>query len=76
MTQRFPKPLTYKVTYKPFRGNINLKSDQSNYATKADLKNTNGIDTSKLAIKYDLASLKTELDKKYGQIKDCSYLFN
>ena len=48
----------------------------SNYATKADLKNANGIDTSKLARKYDLASLKTELDKRYGRIKDCFYLFN
>ena len=35
----------------------------SNYATKADLKNATGVDTSKLAAKSDLASLKTEVDK-------------
>ena len=35
----------------------------SNYATKADLKNATGIDTSKLAAKSDLTSLKAEVDK-------------
>ena len=35
----------------------------SNYATKLDLKNATGVDTSKLAAKSDLASLKTEVDK-------------
>ena len=43
MSQYFPKS--------PFRGNINVKVDLSNYARKADLKNTTGIDTSKLALK-------------------------
>ena len=38
-------------------------SKLSNYATKSDLKNATGIDTSKLAAKSDLASLKTEIDK-------------
>ena len=33
MCQYFPKP------YEPFRGDINLKVDLSNYATKADIKN-------------------------------------
>ena len=32
MSQYFPKP------YKPFGGDINVKVDLSNYATKADLK--------------------------------------
>ena len=41
----------------------NVKFDLSNYATKADLKNTTGIDTSKLAARFDLASLKAEVDK-------------
>ena len=35
----------------------------SNYATKTDLKNATGIDTSKLATKSDLVSLKAEYEK-------------
>ena len=42
---------------------INVNVDLFNYATKADLKNAPGIDTSKLAAKSDLASLKAEVDK-------------
>ena len=42
---------------------INVNVDLFNYATKADLKNATGIDTSKLPAKSDLASLKAELDK-------------
>ena len=57
MGQYFPKP------YEPFGGNINVKVNLSNYATKADLKNAAGVDTSKFAAKSDLASLKTEVDK-------------
>ena len=34
-----------------------------NYETKAYLKNATGIDTSKLAAKSDLASLKAEVEK-------------
>ena len=37
--------------------------DLSNYATKADLKNEREVDTSQLASKSDLASLKAEVDK-------------
>ena len=40
-----------------------VKVDLSNYATKADLKNATGVDTSTLAAKSDLASLKAEIDK-------------
>ena len=35
----------------------------SNYATKADLKNATGNDTSGFALKSNLASLKAEVDK-------------
>ena len=35
----------------------------SNYATKTDLKNITHVDTSRFALKVNLASLKTELDK-------------
>ena len=37
--------------------------DLSNYATKTYLKNTTGIDASKLAAKSDLATLKAEINK-------------
>ena len=57
MSQYIPKP------YEPFGGDINVKVDLSNYATKTDLKNATGIDTSKLAAKSDLASLKAEVGK-------------
>ena len=57
MSQYFPKP------YKPFGGDINVKVDLSNYATKTDLKNVTHADTSSLALKTNLASLKTEVDQ-------------
>ena len=55
--QYFPKP------YEPFGGDINVKVDMSNYAKKADIKNTSHIDTSRFALKSNLGSLKTEVDK-------------
>ena len=57
MSQYFPKP------YEPFGGDINVKVDLSNYATKADIKNISHVDTSSLALISNLASLKTEVDK-------------
>ena len=57
MSQYFPKP------YEPFGEDINVKVDLSNSATKTDLKDATGIDTSNFALKSNLASLKTELDK-------------
>ena len=33
MSQNFPKP------YESFEGNVNVKVDLSNYATKSDIKN-------------------------------------
>ena len=57
MTQYFPKP------YEPFGEDINVKIDLSNYATKADIKNISHVDTSSFALKTNLASLKTEVDK-------------
>ena len=56
-SQYFPKP------YEPFGGDINVKVDLSNYATKADIKNISHVDTSRFALKTNLASLKTEVDK-------------
>ena len=57
MSQYFPKP------YKPFGGDINVKVDLSNYATKTDIKNISHVDTSSFALKTNLASLKIEVDK-------------
>ena len=42
---------------------INVKVGLSNYATKTDIRNTSHVDTLKLALKSNLASLKTEVDK-------------
>ena len=52
-----------KKYFEPCGGDINVKVDLSNYVTKADLQNATGIDTSKLAAKSDLASLKAEVDE-------------
>ena len=57
MCQYFPKP------YEPFQGDINVKVDLSNYATKTDLKNVSHVDVSSFALKSNLASLKTKVDK-------------
>ena len=57
MSQYFPKP------YEPFGGDINVKVDLSNYATKADIKNVSHVDTSSFVLKRNLANLKSEVDK-------------
>ena len=57
MWQHSPKP------FRSFGGNINVKVDLSNYATKTDLKIVTHVDTSRFALKTNLASLKTEVDK-------------
>ena len=56
MSEYFPKP-------KSFGGRVKAESGLSNYATKADLINATGVDTSKLAKKVILGSLKPEADK-------------
>ena len=57
MSQYFPQP------FRSFGGNINVKVDLSNYATKTDLKNVTHVDTSSFALNKNLANLKTEVDK-------------
>ena len=57
MSEYFPIP------YEPFGGDINVKVDLSNYATKAEIKNISHVDTSSFALKTNLATLKTEVDK-------------
>ena len=56
MSQYFPK------RYEPFGGDINVKIDLSNYATKADIKNISHVDTSTFALKTNLSNLKTGVD--------------
>ena len=62
MSQYFPKP------YEPFGGDINVKVDLSNYATKTDLKNVSHADVSSFALKSNLASLKKPNMKKMDQL--------
>ena len=57
MSEYFPK------AYEPLEGDIIVKLDLSNYETKTDLEKVTGIDTSNLAAKSDLASVKVEVDK-------------
>ena len=57
MSKYFPKP------YEPLGGDINVKVDLSNYATKADIENISHVDTWIFALKTNLANLKTEVDK-------------
>ena len=57
MSPYFPKP------FRSFGRNINVKVYLSNYTAKTDLKNVTHVDTSNFALKTNLASLRTEVDK-------------
>ena len=57
MSQYFSKPS------KSFEENLNVKVDLSNYAAKTDLKNVTHVDALRFALKRNLASLKTEVNK-------------
>ena len=52
----FPEP-------KSLGDRVKVELDLSNYATKADLKNATGVDTSKFAKKVDSADLKSNFNK-------------
>ena len=56
INEYFPKP-------KFLGANVKVELDLSNYATKADLKNATGVDTSDFAKKTDLAYLKSNVGK-------------
>ena len=43
--------------------NVKVELDLSDYATKADLKNATGVDTSSFAKKNDFANFKPDVDK-------------
>ena len=57
LSQYFPK------SFRSFEGNINVRVDLSKYATKTELKIVKHVDTSHFALKTNLATLKTEVDK-------------
>ena len=57
MSQYFPKP------YELFGRYINVTVDFSNYATKVDIKNITHVDTSRFALKTNLAHLENDVDK-------------
>ena len=57
MSQYFPK------RYEPFGGDINVKVDLSDYATKTDVDTCSHAKTSSFALKSNLTSLKIEVDK-------------
>ena len=58
MSQYFPKPFNSH-----FGDSLTVKIDLSNYATKTDFKNVTHVDTSSFALKSNLTSLKTEVNK-------------
>ena len=53
----------YLTDYKSGNSNVKVELDLKNYATKEDLKNITHVDASSFALKTNLASLKTEVDK-------------
>ena len=60
----------FHKSFKRFRGDIKVKIDLSDYATKAGIKNIAHVDTSNFASKTNLANLKTEVDKlDIGKLK-------
>ena len=64
MSEYFPKPNSLGA-------NVKVEVDLSNYATKTDLKNATGVDTSFFAKKIDLANLKSDVDKlDIGKLKN------
>ena len=63
MSEYFPEP-------KSLGGRVKVELDLSNYATKTNLRNATGADTSKFAKKVNLASLKSNVDNlDIGKLK-------
>ena len=56
MNQYFSQPFEHSGL------NLEFWLDLSNYATKSDLKEATGIDTSTLELKADFVSLETKID--------------
>ena len=65
--------------YFPFyeaSNNIKVELDLSDYATKTDLKNITHVDAISFALKTNLASLKTKVDKLENIPSDLTNLSN
>ena len=60
MSQYFPK------SYEPFGGDINVKVDRSNYATKSDIKNISHVEKTNYNTK--VAEIDTKLSRIDGKI--------
>ena len=58
MSQYFPKPFNWH-----FDDSIKIKIDLSNYSAKSDIKNILHLDTSSFALKTNLATLKSRVNK-------------
>ena len=58
MSEYFPGP---KSSWE----GVKVELDLCNYATKSDLNNATGVDTSKFAEEVDLTNLKSNVDKLY-----------
>ena len=56
MSEYFPKPNSLGA-------NAKVELELSNYATKKDLQNATGVDTSKFIKQVDSACLKSNIDK-------------
>ena len=56
MSEYFPEP-------KSLGGRVKFRLKLTNYATKADLKNSTSVDASKFVKKLDWANLKSGVDK-------------
>ena len=69
----------FRRRYKRFNGDISVKVDLSNYATKTDLQNVSYVDVSSFALKSNLASMdntnfvsKTKYEKYGSDFEDKS----
>ena len=67
MSGYYPEP-------KSSGGRVKVELNLSNYATKADLKNAAGVDTSKCAKKIDLPNLKSKIKNIEDKIPDITNL--
>ena len=69
MSEYFPEPTSLLAKVK-------VELDLSNYATKTDLKNVTGVDTSCFARKTVLPNLKSDVDKlDIAQLKEIYHIF-
>ena len=61
----------YFLKLKSLETNVKVELNLSNYATKADLKNKTGVDTTDFTKRIDLAHLKSDVDKlDIGKLKN------